>query len=273
MLPTSKQHGIKPGSVSLEITVDPNGKFNSLFIIVYCNSSLIHDSYSSAEPPSYNSLFGRIRYTHKASGNFLGTIARSITIVIPFCMIVIGSVYFHDCPAEPNIPIFLIVGGSFSALICFIGVLRRVRRAETGTHPVQSLITFFLCCWFITGCVWVYRIYWPDTQNPNMENFCNPVVYLFAFWLITTANIFLGLFTSCIVSVLICICGCGKSRVMGGMLSKEKPPQRESITRWKLNLNGFKMSDVTITKSGSKVNLLPNNREEGMVDISLEGYL
>ena len=67
------------------------------------------------------------------------TIACSITIVIPVleekksfkenciffnrkytknhsqvCMIVIGSVYFHDCPAEPYIPIFLIVGGSFS---------------------------------------------------------------------------------------------------------------------------------------------------------------
>ena len=40
------------------------------------------------------------------------------------------------------------------------------------------------------------------------ENYCNPVVYLFAFWLITTAYIFLGLFTSCIccfsiVSVLL----------------------------------------------------------------------
>ena len=46
-----------------------------------------------------------------------------------------------------------------------------MRRAETGadqdpqpTHPVQSLITFFLCGWFTTGCVWVYRIYWPITQ-------------------------------------------------------------------------------------------------------------
>ena len=44
-------------------------------------------------------------------------------------------------------------------------MLSRVRRAETGseqdpqpTHPVQSLITFFLCGWFITGCVWVYRL-------------------------------------------------------------------------------------------------------------------
>ena len=42
------------------------------------------------------------------------TIACSITVVIPVCMIVIGSVYFHDCPAEPYIPIFLIVGGKNS---------------------------------------------------------------------------------------------------------------------------------------------------------------
>ena len=100
----------------------------------------------AAEPPSYDSLFGRIRDTHKASRNVIDfvvkvillllgtigcTIACSITIVIPVleekksfkednifhtqvCMIVIGSVYFHDCPAEPYIPIFLIVGGSFS---------------------------------------------------------------------------------------------------------------------------------------------------------------
>ena len=151
------------------------------------------------------------------------------------------------------------------------------------THPVQSLITFFLCGWFITGCVWVYRslfhpflispfldltrswslpftissfldlsfifvispfldltwsspflisafpdlglswchsfsmspiflnpafsqshpfsisivlcrVYWPDT-DPAAEGttqYCNPVVYIFAFWLITTAYIFLG---------------------------------------------------------------------------------
>ena len=44
------------------------------------------------------------------------TIACSITVVIPVCMIVIGSVYFHDCPAEPYIPIFLIVGGEDSGL-------------------------------------------------------------------------------------------------------------------------------------------------------------
>ena len=138
---------------------------------------------SPAEPPSYDSLFGRIRDTHKASRNVIDFVVK-VTLCFIFkticrylclssssrlsvdicvspvpqkskiitgdsvafghhrmyhrlqhhhrhpgllfrknhwkhfstqvCMIVIGSVYFHDCPAEPYIPIFLIVGGSFS---------------------------------------------------------------------------------------------------------------------------------------------------------------
>eukprot|EP00088_Acartia_fossae_P032724 TRINITY_DN3347_c0_g1_i10.p1 TRINITY_DN3347_c0_g1~~TRINITY_DN3347_c0_g1_i10.p1 ORF type:complete len:308 (-),score=6.52 TRINITY_DN3347_c0_g1_i10:457-1380(-) len=176
----------------------------------------------NAEPPSYDSLFGRIRDTHKASKNVIDflvkvlllllgtigcTIACSITIVIPVAMIVIGSVYFNDCPAEPYIPIFLIVGGAFSAFKYIIRVLTRVRRVETNsdqdpepTHPAQSLITFFLCGWFITGCVWVYRIYWPKPHplSEGDQDYCNRIVYVFSFWLITTAYIFLGLFTSCI---------------------------------------------------------------------------
>ena len=85
----------------------------------------------NAEPPSYDSLFGRIRDTHKASRNFIDflakllllllgtigcTIACSVTVVIPICMIVIGSIHFNDCPAEPNIPLFLIVGGEWCSL-------------------------------------------------------------------------------------------------------------------------------------------------------------
>lgn len=34
-----------------------------------------------------------------------------ITILIPICMLVVGAVYFDDCPAESHIPIYLIVGG------------------------------------------------------------------------------------------------------------------------------------------------------------------
>lgn len=175
----------------------------------------------NAEPPSYDSLFGRIRDTHKASRNFIDflakllilllgtigcTIACSVTVVIPVCMIVIGSMYYNDCPAEPYIPLFLIVGGSFSVFKYLIGVKQRIRRGDTDSqepppaHPAQSLITCFLCCWFISGCVWVYRIYKPTMNELHRDSvdYCNRTVYVFAFWLITTAYIFLGLFTSCI---------------------------------------------------------------------------
>ena len=46
----------------------------------------------------------------------------------------------------------------------------------------------------------MYRIYQPemDPEHAGSESYCNRSVYIFAFWLITTAYIFLGLFTSCI---------------------------------------------------------------------------
>merc|ERR1711962_1865020 len=175
----------------------------------------------NAEPPSYDSLFGRIRDTHKSSRNLIDFLAKSIllligtigctiacglTVIIPLCMIIIGAVHLNDCPVEPSIPIFLIVGGSFSVLkyILNLGTASRSRRTNPDepppTHPGQYLINCFLCAWFITGCVWVYRIYPPVLAEDQSDDprYCNKLVYQFAFWLITSAYIFLGLFTSCI---------------------------------------------------------------------------
>jgi len=179
----------------------------------------------NAEPPSYDSLFGRIRDTHKSSRNLIDflaklillligtigcTIACGLTIMVPVCMIIIGAIHLHDCPVEPCIPIFLIVGGSFSVLKYILNVATTAsRRRSTDSnepppaHPGQYLINCFLCAWFITGCVWVYRIYPPRlietaSDDPEYPSYCNKLVYNFAFWLITSAYIFLGLFTSCI---------------------------------------------------------------------------
>ena len=35
-------------------------------------------------------------------------------------MIVIGSIHFNDCPAEPYIPLFLIVGGMYSSVMTIV---------------------------------------------------------------------------------------------------------------------------------------------------------
>ena len=129
---------------SYEDAVDPNGNFTKQKLRKYLKKKNIF----LAEPPSYDSLFGRIRDTHKASRNFIDflarllllllgksnlkkkvkkspvsiffflgtigcTIACAVTVFIPICMIVIGSIHYNDCPAEPYIPLFLIVGGMY----------------------------------------------------------------------------------------------------------------------------------------------------------------
>lgn len=104
-----------------------------------------------------------------------------LTIVAPVCMLVIGSIYFSDCPKEPYIPIYLVVGGKFLGVIIRVntyvklfvldagacGLIKqmltlkfrsersRIAEAEVPdsscTASIQSLLNSFLICWFITG--------------------------------------------------------------------------------------------------------------------------
>lgn len=44
------------------------------------------------------------------------TIILGVTIVIPICMIVMGSVYLRECPQGEYIPVYLLVGGKHVVL-------------------------------------------------------------------------------------------------------------------------------------------------------------
>nr|XP_045585396.1 uncharacterized protein LOC123747324 [Procambarus clarkii] len=181
-------------------------------------------------PPTYDSLFGRVREVHKTSNGavdflknlivlFVGTIGCtvmiSITIVIPIFMIIVGALKMDECPAEPYIPIYLVIGGTFGVLknlLGFQGRLRRPLAEEEGTEEggessdastpwhrrlkFAGSINFFLSVWFILGCVWVYRIYEPS-YSPKDHNYCDYSLYQFAFWLVTSVYIAVGLLTSC----------------------------------------------------------------------------
>lgn len=108
---------------------------------------------ASAPPPSYDSLFGRVREARKSSKGLLDfaknvlilllgtrkppilshpdahstlfanplprlpvgcTIILCVTIVIPVCMIVFGMLYMYDCPQGQYIPVYLLVGGEWT---------------------------------------------------------------------------------------------------------------------------------------------------------------
>ncbi|KAJ9576261.1 hypothetical protein L9F63_006860, partial [Diploptera punctata] len=191
----------------------------------------------NAPPPSYDSLFGRVREAHKASkGMFdflknviillLGTtleilliflfiftvgctVILGVTIVIPICMIVIGAIYLYDCPQGEYIPIYLLVGGGFGVLKQLLHLSARVRHREEEQEeerirqsPTQTLINCFMLGWFIIGSVWVYKEYEPN-YDPKKGTYCNRTLYLFAFWLITSVYIVLGIITMCLCSISI----------------------------------------------------------------------
>ncbi|XP_029671371.1 uncharacterized protein LOC115240385 isoform X2 [Formica exsecta] len=152
----------------------------------------------NAPPPSYDSLFGRMREARKISkGIFdflknivfllLGTIGCTIilgvTIVVPICMMVIGGLYLYDCPQA------------------------RVRQRQEERDeerirqsPTQTLINCFMLGWFIIGSMWVYKEYEPN-YDPALGKYCNKTLYLFAFWLITSVYICLGVITAGLCSI------------------------------------------------------------------------
>jgi hypothetical protein len=39
------------------------------------------------------------------------SIVLGVTVVIPICMIAMGSIYLYDCPQGEYIPIYLLIGG------------------------------------------------------------------------------------------------------------------------------------------------------------------
>uniref|UniRef100_A0A1B6CG79 Uncharacterized protein n=1 Tax=Clastoptera arizonana TaxID=38151 RepID=A0A1B6CG79_9HEMI len=179
----------------------------------------------NAPPPSYDSLFGRVRDVQKTSHGMidffknliillLGTIGCGVivgvTVVIPISMIVIGSMYLYDCPQGEYIPIYLLVGGAFGVLKQLLHLSSKVRQREEEQEeerirqsPTQTLLNCFMLGWFIIGSVWVYKEYEPNYDPSQGSKYCNRTLYLFAFWLITSVYIALGAMTLCLCSVSI----------------------------------------------------------------------
>jgi len=195
---------------------------------------------SSSIPPSYESIFGQFKETKEENGNSLEFFKRAVAMVVstvgctlsltlllalPMSMIIIGAKFKDDCPVEPFIPIYLIIGGAIGILKTIIEIIRRVtqngdifsseEKEETTSAGVpqqtddrsiawvffDGIISLFLFSWFIAGNIWVYSKYKPNFVAPTHEplNYCNKTLYMFAFWVITASYLILG---------MICFCTC-----------------------------------------------------------------
>ncbi|XP_033753323.1 transmembrane protein 272-like [Pecten maximus] len=167
-------------------------------------------------PPSYDSLFGKVKAAKASSSNnaqfaksFVGilmgtlacTIIMGIFLAIPIAMTAIGGVYLHDCPAERYIPIYLLVAGVFGIIKNLSSLGQKLRNRKEGedddqknvkTNPGDMLLNCFLFAWFIAGNVWVYRTYGNFTTVATSPLYCHPTCYYFAFWVITSTYILAG---------------------------------------------------------------------------------
>ncbi|KAK6173816.1 hypothetical protein SNE40_017209 [Patella caerulea] len=182
---------------------------------------------SKEPPPSYDSLFGRIKQAKEESNGRVDfvrkvvdifTIRRCITVIlavmilIPISMVVIGAQHLSDCPVQRFIPMYLIIGGSFALFrIITRFCLPRVKKDSSEVEEEEAscgkvclslhLIDFFLMAWFIAGNVWVYKLHGEfNSIDPSSSKYCHPTVYYFTFWLLISVYIFMAL-------LFICICG------------------------------------------------------------------
>ncbi|XP_047738048.1 uncharacterized protein LOC125178413 [Hyalella azteca] len=124
-----------------------------------------------------------------------------VSMAVPLLMVILGIQYLHECPIEPHIPIYLLVGGLFGALkgmwlICQQVRSRRYERiddafADDGLDEIFTSISYratdvvlsvFLVVWFGLGNYWVYKIYLPRYEAPLFQpnDWCSKTVYLFA---------------------------------------------------------------------------------------------
>lgn len=70
------------------------------------------------------------------------------------------------------------------------------------SYKCESILNYFLIVWFLAGCIVVYRIYEPDYENPLSAGYCNRTVYLYAFWLMTSAFIIMAIVLSCLCCLM-----------------------------------------------------------------------
>ncbi|EZA58705.1 hypothetical protein DMN91_009255 [Ooceraea biroi] len=234
--PAETTQSVNPGAGAQVTTAccTPPPSYHNINLPVGHPSVLVHESGAppsyeeaidpNASPPSYDSLFGRMREARKVSKDIfdffknilyllLGTIGFTIllgmTILIPLCMMVIGGLYLYDCPQGEYIPIYLLVGGGFGIFKQYLYLSGKVRKYQEGRDqerikqsPTETLITCFMLGWFIIGSMWVYKEYEPN-YDPALGKYCNKTLYLFAFWLITSVYICLGIITACMCSITI----------------------------------------------------------------------
>ncbi|GFN83994.1 hypothetical protein PoB_001050000 [Plakobranchus ocellatus] len=182
--------------------------------------------HTNEPPPSYESLYGRVKAAREESEGTVSflkaflviilstigfTIFIGILMAVPVSMLVMGAIHLDDCKAEKMIPIYLLVAGCFGVARNLFSIVQRCRKDrneveedQKKVNPIESVVNCFIFAWFIAGCVFIYRTK-DDFQSdrPEDDDYCDKTLYWFAFWITTAVYIIMA--TSC---CCVCFVGC-----------------------------------------------------------------
>ncbi|BFZ00417.1 hypothetical protein BsWGS_03456 [Bradybaena similaris] len=116
-------------------------------------------------------------------------IAFFILRLIPISKIIMSVIFYNDCPAEPFIPVYLLVGGILACIRDCLGITVKNCMNEDcllENEVVLSLIAFLYTLsefiWFIFGSYYVYKNFddYPWDEKHNSKS-CNNILFMYSF--------------------------------------------------------------------------------------------
>merc|ERR1711962_275464 len=105
---------------------------------------------------------------------------------VPIAQICMGVLHKDQCPMEPWIPIFMIVGGAVSLVTIVLTVLltaaknKEMKGLAIGATILLVILGLFTFGWYIAGSVWVFSK-WSKWDELKKAGGCYNDLYLFAF--------------------------------------------------------------------------------------------
>ncbi|XP_043282328.1 uncharacterized protein [Venturia canescens] len=159
---------------------------------------------------TYGTLVFQLKDAHREASGTCDFVFRAMTVVsrtmvftvclgclstVPLLMLIMGVQFIKDCPIEPNIPVYMVVGGSLGSLRMFWALYSQIQSrrlevlsvptTESHTSPMKLVsiaLSLFLSIWFVVGNYWILNIRWPkyaaDMWEPDL--WCDKTLYTFS---------------------------------------------------------------------------------------------
>ncbi|XP_031440907.1 transmembrane protein 272-like [Clupea harengus] len=147
--------------------------------------------------------------------------------LVPFLLITLGLIHLHNCPKEPMVPIYVIVGSAFFLVLQLFALCGHGTLCIIASIP----ILVFLFCWLIAGSVYVYGAFQPDYESRHSPEYCEKILYRAAFcctnlaWACIVILGMYGLCKVCCPSWKVCY---DKQREDDSEMGENPPPQDEN---------------------------------------------